>query len=323
MKNVHIIINPISGTSSKDKIPELAKELLPSDKFTVNIKYTEYAGHAAGLTKKAVDEDADYIIAVGGDGTINEVAKSMVHTKAALGIIPLGSGNGLARDLGIPIDIKKAMTIISKENVIAMDYCMANEHVFFCTCGFGFDAIVSERFSGEKHRGSIAYLKSIISEYLKFKPDYYEVIFGNDEVVKEKAFLVTCANTSQYGFNAYIAPHANIRDGKMDVVIMSPINPLEAGPMAVMLFAKQIDKNNKINYLQSEQVLVKRSKPGVMHIDGDPIKVGEEILIKNVPLGLNVIVPLKEDRQSPIMAQIQDVQSFFREIPSWIEDIKP
>ncbi|GBU06762.1 phosphatidylglycerol kinase [Bacteroidales bacterium] len=322
MKNIVLIINPISGTSSKEKIPSLAAELFSPSSFNLSIVYTEYGGHASALTKEAIDKGAHYIVAVGGDGTVNEVARAMVHSDAALGIIPLGSGNGLARELRVPLDIRKSMEVIAKENVICIDYCKANEHIFFCTCGFGFDASVSERFSGEKNRGSIAYIKSVIKEYVSFRPETYEFAF-DEGLVKEKAFLVTFANASQYGNNAFIAPKANIQDGKMDVAVISPINPLEAGPLAIQLFAKQIDKNNKVNYYQTSALTIRREKAGVMHIDGDPVQMGSEIHVQTIASGLKVIAPIEADKQTPMQVQIHDIQSFFREIISWIEDLRP
>lgn len=320
MKKIRFIINPISGVGSKDQIPKLVDELFDPDKFQVDIRLTEFVGHARELTCKAVEESIDYIVAVGGDGTINEVAGNMVHTSSALGIIPAGSGNGLARDLRIPLDMRKAMEVILKGNTTQIDYCKANKHRFFCTCGVGFDALVSERFSVEKRRGSLSYMKSVISEYTKFRPDEYEIIL-DDEVIKEKAFLITCANASQYGYNAYIAPQASISDGRVDVVIMSPIHPVEAGPMAIQLFTKKIDKNSRLTYKKSQKVIIKRNKSGLMHIDGTPVMMGKKITVKAVHSGLNVIVPLKEELESPVQTQIHDIQSFFQELGRWVEDI--
>ncbi len=320
MKTIRFIINPISGVGPKDKIPGLVKEFFSSDEYKVDIVFTEFAGHACELTKQAVSESIDCIVAVGGDGTVNEVASNMVHTSSVLGIIPAGSGNGLARDLRIPLDTKRAMEVILKGNVTQIDYCVANEHLFFCTCGVGFDAMVSERFSGGKHRGSLSYMRSVIEEYIKFRSDEYEIIL-DDEIIKEKAFLITCANASQYGYNAYIAPQANISDGKVDVVIISSIHPVEAGPMAIQLFTKTLDRNSKITHKCSQKVIIKRHKPGLMHIDGTPIMMGKEITVKAIRMGLNVVVPLKEDMDSPMQAQIHDIQSFFQELGRWVEDI--
>ncbi|MDR1370746.1 MAG: diacylglycerol kinase family lipid kinase [Dysgonamonadaceae bacterium] len=320
MKTIRFIINPISGVGPKDKIPKLVKELFTSDKFKVDIVFTEYAGHARELTKKAVSESIDCIVAVGGDGTVNEIAGNMVHTSSVLGIIPAGSGNGLARDLRIPLDTKRAMEVIQKGAVTQIDYCKANKHFFFCTCGVGFDALVSERFSGGKHRGSLSYMKSIISEYTKFRPDEYEIVL-DDEVIKDKAFLITCANASQYGYNAYIAPQANISDGKVDVVIISSVHPVEAGPMAIQLFTKKIDKNNRLTCRSSQKVIIKRQKSGLMHIDGTPVKMGRKITIRVINAGLNVVVPLKGGMESPMQAQIHDIQSFFQELGHWVGDL--
>ncbi len=320
MKTIRFIINPISGVGPKDKIPVLVNDLFSPDEYKVDIVFTEFAGHAHDLTKQAVSESMDCIVAVGGDGTVNEIASNMVHTSSVLGIVPAGSGNGLARDLSIPLDTRKAMEVIRKGNVTRIDYCKANEHFFFCTCGVGFDAMVSERFSVGKHRGSLSYMKSVIEEYVKFRSDEYEIIL-DDEIIKEKAFLVTCANASQYGYNAYIAPQANISDGKVDVVIISSIHPVEAGPMAIQLFTKTIDKSSKLTHKCSQNVIIRRQKAGLMHIDGTPVMMGKEITVKAINAGLNVVVPLKEDMATPMQAQIHDIQSFFQELGRWVGDI--
>jgi YegS/Rv2252/BmrU family lipid kinase len=314
MKKIYIIVNPVSGTVSKDKIPGLINEILHPQSFQTEIVYTQYAGHAFVLAQQALDSKADYIVAAGGDGTVNEIAQTLVHTSSTLGIIPIGSGNGLARDLGIPMDMKKAIELIVQAQSITIDYCKANEYTFFCTCGVGFDAMVSERFSGERKRGSISYVKSAITEYLKFKPDEYELLLDDGTIVKEKAFLITCANTSQYGNNAYIAPNANIRDGLMDIVMLAPINPLDVAPLAIQLFTKQISHNHRFSHYRSRKVTIRRSQPGPMHVDGEPLYAGTEILIETIPAGLQVIAPLMKANKTPsIQSQIEDIQLFFRE----------
>ncbi len=322
MKTICFIVNPISGVGAKNSLYEVINALCNPSEFKVEFAVSQYAGHAKELAREAVESSVDYVVAVGGDGTVNEVAQNVIHTPVALGIVPAGSGNGLARDLRIPLDMKKAIGIILKGSTTRIDYCKANEHIFFCTCGVGFDALVSERFSAEKHRGSIAYMKNVIQEYAKFHPEEYEIVL-DDEIIREKAFLITCANASQYGYNAYIAPNANIRDGKVDIAIMSPIHPVEAGPMAIQLFTKQIDKNSRLTYRRSHKVLIRRSQPGFMHVDGTPVTVGKEITVETFPKGLNVIVPLKEDIESPIQSQLHDIQSFFQEFVLWIEGFSP
>jgi YegS/Rv2252/BmrU family lipid kinase len=313
MKKVIIIINPVSGTISKSKIPQVVSNILPPQSFQTEIIYTQQPGHASQLTQQALEKQADYIVAAGGDGTVNEVARAMVHTSSILGIIPVGSGNGLARDLGIPMDIRKAIEIIAKGHSLTIDYGKANEHIFFCTCGVGFDALVSEKFSEGKRRGSISYAKNAIVEYLKFKPDVYEITLENGTILKEKAFLITCANASQYGNNAYIAPQADKRDGLMDIVVVAPINPFDVGPLAIQLFTKQIDHNQRVSHYRSRKAIIKRQQAGPMHVDGEPLYTGTEISLEIIPEGLRVITPLNTTK--PLIPNpLENIQLFFREI---------
>jgi YegS/Rv2252/BmrU family lipid kinase len=313
MKKVTIIINPVSGTISKNKIPRLANEILHSQSFQTEIVYTQQPRHASQITQEALDKNVDYIVAAGGDGTVNEVARAMIHTSASLGIIPVGSGNGLARDLGIPMDIRKAIEIIAKGHNLTIDYGKVNEHIFFCTCGVGFDAIVSEKFSEGKRRGSISYAKNAIAEYLKFKPDIYEITLENGTTLREKAFLITCANASQYGNNAYIAPQADKRDGLMDIVVLAPINPFDVGPLAIQLFTKQIDHNQRVSHYRSRKAIIKRSQAGPLHVDGEPLQAGTEIFLEIIPEGLRVITPLNTTKQM-IHNPLENIQLFFRGI---------
>jgi YegS/Rv2252/BmrU family lipid kinase len=313
VKKIYIIINPVAGTNSKEQVPILLDQYFSSSLFEKYVFYTEYQGHAFELASKAVACQADYVVAVGGDGTVNEVAKALVHSPAALGIIPMGSGNGLARDLLIPLDIRKALEVIADENVTSIDYCKANEYIFFCTCGVGFDALVSEHFAEEKHRGALTYIKSVITEYLKFRPETYHITF-EDGVLEKDAFLVTCANASQYGNNAFIAPQADINDGLMDIAILSPITPLDVAPLILQLFTKQITKNNKIHHYRSGKITLKRKNSGVMHVDGEPIHMGTTISIETFRKGLQVLTPLHP------MPQVYDVPSFFNYITRWWEE---
>ncbi len=315
MKKIYFIINPISGTSSKDQIPGLIEKLFSPKRFNKTIVFTEYQGHASELTQKAIAENTDFIVAVGGDGTVNEIARAMVHSNSALGIIPVGSGNGLARELSIPLDIKNAMKVILEGHITSIDYSKANNQIFFCTCGVGFDALVSERFAEDKRRGVLTYMKSAIIEYLKFRPETYEILLEGEKTITEKAFLVTCANASQYGNNAYIAPHANIQDGLMDIAILSPINPLDVAPLIVQLFIRQIDKNNKIKHYQTSKITIKREKEGVMHIDGEPIRMEKNIMIESIHAGLNVIIP---ENPKPL---IYDIPSFIGHITRWFNKL--
>lgn len=313
--NIQAIINPISGVGSKRKIPKMLEEVFSLDKYALEISFTEYPGHASELTKQALDKGVKCVIAVGGDGTVNEIARSMIHSDALLGIIPKGSGNGLARELHIPMDARRALDLIVKGHVSAIDCCKANERIFFCTCGVGFDAAVSQKFAGEKRRGSLTYMKNTVEEYLSYRPEPYEIQIDN-QTVKEKAFLVACGNASQYGNNAFIAPHANIQDGKMDITILSPFTPLDIAPLAIQLFTKQIDRNSKIKMFKGESVTIIRQQSGVMHLDGEPVIADSRIEISIIPKSLNVITP-------ETVSFTEEVQNLFGEVSRFFDKRLP
>ncbi|MDR1403907.1 MAG: diacylglycerol kinase family lipid kinase [Tannerellaceae bacterium] len=307
---VQAIINPVSGAGSKRKIPKMIEDVCQEKGYLLTVSFTEYTGHASELTRHAVEKGVDLIIAVGGDGTVNEIAQAMIHSEAALGIIPKGSGNGLARELHIPMDSKRALDVIVKKHVIPIDGCKANDRVFFTTCGVGFDAAVSQKFAREKKRGSLTYVKNTVEEYLGYKPEIYELLI-DDQTIREKAFLVACANASQYGNNAYIAPHANIQDGKMDVTILSPFTPLDIPPLAVQLFTKQIERNSKIKTFTASRVTIIRQKEGVMHLDGEPVMVENRIDISIIPKALKVIIPEQVSFTKEVRDFFEQVTRFF------------
>ena len=165
-KRITFIVNPISGTQRKDHLPALIDELLDHDRFDSEVLFTEYRGHAAELTHQCVADGIDVVVAVGGDGTVNEVARSLVHTQTALGIIPCGSGNGLARHLCIPLDVRKALDIINNCQIETFDYGVINGLPFFCTCGMGFDAFISLKFAESGKRGPITYVENVLRDGL-------------------------------------------------------------------------------------------------------------------------------------------------------------
>lgn len=269
-KTLLAIINPISGTTKKEYVPELLDKLIDKDKFALTVRFTQYAGHATELTKEAIKNNFYGVMAIGGDGTINEVASALCGSNTALGIIPCGSGNGLARHLGVPINMEKAIQIINLDNVESLDYCTVNDHPFFCTCGVGFDAHVSEKFALSGKRGPLTYIQNTLVEYLKYRPQKYHIEI-DDEVISEEAFLIACGNASQYGNNAFIAPKASMHDGLIDVTVIHPFTPLDTAIMSFLLFTRHLDQDINITTYRVPELVIRRSKPGVMHIDGDPI----------------------------------------------------
>lgn len=288
-KNITFIVNPISGTKSKDTLPLLVKQLIDDSLYECEIIKTEYAGHAAELASQCVNDHIDICVAVGGDGTVNEVARSLAHSETALGIIPCGSGNGLARHLCLPMDIKQALQVINAGKTDYFDYGVINDQPFFCTCGMGFDAYVSLKFAESGKRGLATYVENVLKEGLTYKPDTY-IITDESGNHQYNAFLVACANASQYGNNAYIAPEASMQDGLLDVIIMEPFNIIEAAKVGFDLFAKTLKSNKHIKTFQARSIHIHRNESGAVHFDGDPTKMGTDIDVRIEPLGLKAII---------------------------------
>lgn len=290
MKKLIFIVNPISGTQSKELILNLLDEKIDKEKYSWDVVYTERAGHAIEIAAQAARNKIDAVIAIGGDGTINEIGRSLVHTETALGIVPCGSGNGLARHLHIPMEPKKALDIINDGVTDIIDYGKINGTDFFCTCGVGFDAFVSLKFAKAGKRGLLTYLEKTLQESLTYQPETYE-LETEDGTYKYKAFLIACGNASQYGNNAYITPQATITDGLMDVTILEPFTVLDVPSLAFQLFNKTIDQNSRIKTFRCKKMRIHRSKPGVIHFDGDPMLAEENVDIELIKRGLRVIVP--------------------------------
>ena len=321
-KKISFIVNPKSGTQSKEHILHLLDEKLDRMKFLSEIVYTEYAGHAIEIAAQKAKENEFAVVAIGGDGTINEIARSLVHTKTALGIIPCGSGNGLARHLQIPMEAKKAIEIINGGVLDVIDYGKINDVPFFCTCGVGFDAFVSLKFAKAGRRGPLTYLEKTLLESLKYQPETYE-LETEDGTLKYKAFLIACGNASQYGNNAYIAPQATLTDGLLDVTILEPFTVLDVPSLSFQLFNKTIDQNSRIKTFRCRKLRIHRTKPGVVHFDGDPMMMGEDIEVKVFKEELQVIVPpYAEKDSSNVLQRAQDYINGLKQInEAIVEDI--
>lgn len=306
-KRVRFIINPISGTRGKESIVKLIPEYLDAERIDYDVVYTQKSGHAAQLACQATAEGIDVVVAVGGDGTVNEVARSLVHTPTALAIIPCGSGNGLARHLFIPINPIGALKILAECNIESLDYGKINGQPFFCTCGIGFDAIISQKFAEAGKRGLLTYVDNTLKEGLSYKPETYKISIDGEEKEYE-AFLIACANASQYGNNMYIAPAASMNDGLMDVTILEPFNLLEAAQVVVQLMNKTIDKNSHTRTFRCKRVHIHRENPGVVHFDGDPMECGTEIDVELISHGINVVVNTEEQRFTlPLFSAFTDI----------------
>lgn len=309
MRSIVVIVNPIAGVRPKDVIPGIVREVLPSDMFDVEIRYTEYAGHASEIAKEAVAKGIDTVVAIGGDGTINETAKSLIGSETALGIVPMGSGNGLARHIQIPLELSRALEVVRQGHRDKIDYGDVNGHIFFCTAGVGFDAVVSHEFAEKKGRGPINYAKSAIEVFASYNPMTYS-IYTDDGTVCEKAFLIAIGNAAQWGNNAFITPRASMTDGLLDITLVKPFPVVEAPQMAMQLFAGNLDENQHVKTLRSENIRIVLPEPNsVVHVDGEPFELDGILNIGIHKAGLYVLTPSEpmSNVLEPIQFAIEDI----------------
>ncbi len=281
----HYIINPHSGASNKDRFLSIIS-LLKTDPKHVIWETTEPL-EAVEFAKKAIQQNATKIIAVGGDGTINEVASVLVDSTIPLGIIPVGSGNGLARHLKLPLNYKKVFQKVLVGASIKIDVGYINNKPFFCTAGIGFDAAVAQRFATSKGRGLINYIKATLFTLFKYQPIQVSI----NEGASEKVFSLSIANANQFGNDAFISPFSNIQDGQLELVKIGLLNKIEAGILAVRLFKKNIHHSKNVHFQACAHASIHYAKNSPIHIDGENLLTDNELLkISISPLALTVIV---------------------------------
>lgn len=305
-KRAILIINPIAGTRSKKEIDSLVSNHLKNFGIRLETRITKSAGDAFNFATEAVNDNVDIVITAGGDGTVNEVANAISFSNCALGILPFGSGNGLARSIGIPQDLFESLKIIETGNVIMCDRGNVNGKPFYCTFGLGFDAAVSEKFSTMKKRGRITYIRSAIREFFNYQSQPYAIIY-NDKVITEKAFLIAVCNAPQYGNNAYIGPKANLSDGFLDVTVVHADNAFHTILMSMDMFTGMLDKNRSIGTFRVPDLTIVRTKEGPVHLDGEPMIMGKKFSIKCQPNALKVFAPVKHPEFVPFISPLRAV----------------
>ncbi len=288
-KNLLFVINPISGGKAKRHVPDLIDAELDHEQYDYDIAHTDDVDHARKLSKSAAYLGYDSVIAVGGDGTVNEVARGMIGQPASLGIIPFGSGNGLARFMGIPIDAKKAIQMLNKSTIETIDSATFNDLPFFNMAGIGFDAHISMLFANLTNRGFSGYIKTTLQELSSYKPKEYRITIDG-KTYERSAFMISIANSSQYGNDAHIAPHADIKDGLLDVCIVKRF-PLYSFPLlAYRLMSKSAHKSDYVEIIKGKNIVIEREEAGAIHLDGEPREMGKELHINIHPLSVNILV---------------------------------
>jgi YegS/Rv2252/BmrU family lipid kinase len=276
-----LIINPVSGTSRKERVEPETRQALTDAGMALDVRYTEHAGHATDIAAEAAEQGYYAVIAAGGDGTVNETARGLLHTHTALGILPLGSGNGLARHMNIPLNLRDALQVIVDGKIERCDHCTVNDRPFFCTFGMGFDAAVSDRFASRPdHRGLANYVRSALEEFINYKSVEY-TIRTDHELITERAFLIACCNAAQYGNNAFIAPKASVTDGLMDITILHAGTKLGNALSGIEVMAGALGENNaRVHNMRANSVTIERPEAGPIHIDGEPAIMGRTLHVK-------------------------------------------
>jgi len=290
MKKIRFIINPKSGTGRKNNLHGLIKEFIDSEKFDVEICFTNAPGHATVLAKEAVEKLYDIVVAVGGDGSVNETAKALTGSPTALGIIPTGSGNGMARHLGIPVNPGKSLKLYGNFKVDTIDTLMVNDHFCIGTIGVGFDAHVAHLFAHAAKRGYSTYVKLVLTEFSTYKDQRFSIIVDGKSYEKD-CFLLTFANSSQFGNNAMIAPNADVKDGIIDISMIRKFPAYMAPSLIYRLMNNSINHSKYFDSLRGEKIMIKNSSCIKGHIDGEPVEFNSDIQISVNRLSLKVIIP--------------------------------
>jgi len=294
-QNILFIINPISGVGRHKVIEKLVAERLDKSLFDYELAYTNAAGHATELSAEAVRNNTDIVVAVGGDGSVNEVGKSLINTTTSMAILPAGSGNGLARHLKIPMDLEKAMEVINASHIISIDTAVLNKQAFIGMAGIGLDAHIGWEFARFGKRGFKSYVKVFFREFPRYKALDYELNIDGKSYHRN-AMLISFANGSQYGNNATIAPGADLQDGVLDICILKRFPFFAVAGLAWKLFNNTMDRSKHLETLRGKNISVIQ-KQNTAHLDGEPIEAGREINISVNPLSLKIIVGKKNHPQ--------------------------
>ena len=289
-KTISFIINPLSGGKDKSHIPKLIKSTIDTEKYEIDIQITSSENETLHKAARAVENKFDAVVAVGGDGTLNNVARYAKNSDLVLGVIPMGSGNGFARELGISMDVRKSLQTINDWHIKSCDTGTVNDTFFINLMGVGFDAHVTGLFANSQTRGLSTYAKITLGEFMNYKYHSYSVLLDGVQV-EHSAFLLSVCNGTQFGNNAFIAPKASMDDGSFDVSVVEKFEIWQTPEIGLRLFNKSIHKMNFVKSYKAKEIVIKRAKEDMVNIDGEPVMMGKELKIKNQPKSIKVIVP--------------------------------
>lgn len=291
-KKIMFIINPISGVYKKKNIPEKVAKYIDYVQYDYTIRFTQYAGHATLIAQQAVEEGYDVCVAVGGDGSINEVAQSLVGSKTALGIIPYGSGNGFATHLKIPPrDAQGAMNVLNTGKTVKLDLVKSNLRYFVSNAGFGIDSSVARRFHHHKIRGLASYAWAMVKELLFYFQPFHATVEIDDVVLEKDFFLFTAFNANQYGYDYAVFPFTSMKDGVMDVIVMNRFPVWKLFWIVGCLMSKRPDLIKEAEAYRAKRIKIHGNKKMIYQFDGDSVISHDDVTFDIIPQCINVIVP--------------------------------
>ncbi len=282
------IVNPNSGKRNSETIIHIIEKTIGAS-VDFEIALWKNIEEFRQIEIKLSSGNFTHAIAVGGDGSVNLVAKSILNSTVKLGIIPTGSGNGLARSLGIEMDTEKALQQLLQNKTATIDVGAVNDTYFFCTSGVGFDAHIGKLFANLKTRGLKTYIKLVIKEYLSYKPEEYTLQINGDKI-KRIAFFITIANAGQFGNNFYIAPKAKLNDGLFHVVIAKPFSAFLVLGTLIKILLRKAHQSSYFETILCDELTITRFNKGAIHYDGEPDEKGEELKYKIKKKALTVVI---------------------------------
>ena len=287
-KSIWFVINPISGVRRKDDIPVLIHEHLDHTQFDYKIKSSSYKGQAIEIAKEAIEKNIDIVCAIGGDGSVHEIGTTLIGSKTKLAIIPIGSGNGLARHMNIPLTIPEAILCINSTNEIQMDTVLVNDNPFLGFGGYGIDALIAKRFDEDKKRGFWTYVKHVFKEYFKYNPINIS-IDTNGQIKKMPVVMCTIANTSEFGNGFVFSPKSDATDGKIELILLKPFSRWRIPLLVYQFFMGRSDRSQFTEVISFKKAKINISQ-GLAQYDGEPTMVKSELNVQVVPRSLHILV---------------------------------
>lgn len=287
-KKMIVVVNPVSGVGKQRKMEQVLEENLNRDLFDYTVRYTERIHHGTEIAQEAVEKGYDCVVAVGGDGSVNDVVQGIKDSGVTMGIIPCGSGNGLARSLKIPLTPARAVQLLNGQHEQYIDSIVINDNLLSVNAsGVGFDAYIARLMKAAKTRGFNAYVNLFLREYTSYKGNDYTITVDGRTLVRN-AWFIAVANSQQYGYNLAIAPKAKLDDGLIDISIIEKIPIDHIAITAPLAFMKHIDLSQHVETIKAKDILIEGNVDKWVNIDGEGINVGKTVHFVNHPHSVKI-----------------------------------